>query len=67
MQEHPHLPTSGKKCKVTFSQIFIILKEKMNCGGNDGNGGRDKDGKTPEQRHRENVQKMDYWKRREEV
>ena len=37
------------------------------CGGNDGDGGRDKDGKTPEQRHREHIQQMDDLKRREEV
>lgn len=37
------------------------------CGGNGGDGGRDKDGKTPEQRHREHIQQMDDLKRREEV
>ena len=42
----------------------------MNCGasgGNDGNGGRDQDGKTPEQRHREYIETMDQLKRREQV
>ena len=37
------------------------------CGGNGGDGGRDKDGKTPEQRHRERIQEMDYLRQREEV
>ena len=53
---------------------FSVLKEekrkKMNsgaCGGDGGNGGRDRDGKTPEQRHREFIQEMDHLRRREEV
>ena len=37
------------------------------CGGNDGNGGRDRDEKTPEQRHREYIQEMDHLRQREEV
>ena len=46
-----------------FHEILPFFK-KMNCGGN---GGRDQDGKTPEQKHREHVEAMDKLRRREEV
>jgi hypothetical protein len=40
----------------------------MSCaGGNDGNGGRGQDGKTPEERHREHVKAMDELRAREQV
>ena len=37
------------------------------CGGNDGNGGKDKNGKSPEELHREYIKQMDILRRREEV
>ena len=37
------------------------------CGGDDGNGGKDGNGKTPEQLHREYIEQMDYLRQREEV
>ena len=71
MHEHPHLPRSEKKCKVTFFHGFSLFKrKKMNsgaCGGNDGNGGKDKNGKSPEELHREYIKQMDILRRREEV
>ena len=37
------------------------------CGGDDGNGGKDKNGKSPEELHREYIKQMDILRRREEV
>lgn len=39
----------------------------MNFGASGGDGRRDKDGKTPEQRHKEYIESMDELKRREQV
>ena len=37
------------------------------CGASGGDGGRDQDGKTPEQKHLEHVAAMDKLRQREEV
>ena len=78
MNTPTHLPQSEKvrsnilsRSKVqsnVFTNFYYFKKKKkMNCGGNDGNGGKDKNGRTPEQQHREYIKQMDYLRGREEV